>query len=219
MTYVKVCCISSYEEARLAINYGASAIGLVGKMPSGPGVISDELITEIAAKIPPGLSTFLLTSETAANRIIQHIKKVSTNTVQIVDAPETGTYDKIRTEMPWLKIVQVIHVVDEKSIEEAIEISTQVDALLLDSGNPNLKIKVLGGTGQTHNWELSRKIVEKSEVPVFLAGGLNPENVGEAIKKVRPYGVDVCSGVRTNGELDEEKMKNFLQQVYNISKF
>lgn len=212
-TRVKVCCISSIKEASLAIKYGASALGLVGNMPSGPGVISDGLIRGIATKTPPGLSTFLLTSQTTAEGIINHVKKACTNTVQIVDAPEPGTYQQIRTEMPWMKIVQVIHVVDERSVEEAIEVSKHVDALLLDSGNPTLKIKVLGGTGKTHNWELSRTIVEKSKVPVFLAGGLNPENVQEAIVKVRPFGVDVCSGLRTDGLLDEEKLINFMEKV------
>ena len=88
-----------------------------------------------------------------------------------------------------------------------------MDALLLDSGNPNLKVKELGGTGRIHNWDLSRLIVEKAGIPVFLAGGLNPKNVLKAIKIVQPYGVDICSGVRSNNSLDEEKLKAFFHQV------
>lgn len=85
--------------------------------------------------------------------------------------------------------------------------------ILLDSGNPNLEIKELGGTGRVHNWKLSRKIIESISKPVFLAGGLKPENIREAIEKVKPYGVDLCSGVRTNGRLDLEKLGRFFKEV------
>ena len=210
---VKVCCISSIEEAKLAIKYGASAIGLVGNMPSGPGVISDELIAEIARFTPPAVSTFLLSSETSADGIISHCKRTATNIVQIVDEPDPGVYEKIREVIPYIKIVQVIHVMDEKSVVQAINISRHVDALLLDSGNPNSAIKVLGGTGKTHNWQLSRQIVEQIDKPVFLAGGLNSINVADAISLVQPYGIDLCSGVRTNGVLDEKKLQLFMKNA------
>ena len=212
---VKICCISSIEEANLAINYGASAIGLVGNMPSGPGVISDELIMKISKHVPPSISTFMLTSETSANEIIQHHRRTLTNTIQIVDELKEGTYELIKTELPAIKIVQVIHVIDEKSIDEAVKISHFVDALLLDSGNPNLEIKELGGTGRVHNWEISRKIVEQSKVPVFLAGGLTPENVRQAIGQVQPFGLDLCSGVRTDKKLDPKKLEKFFYNVWN----
>ena len=105
---VKICCISSLEEAGLAVQFGASALGLVGQMPSGPGVISDELIFEIARNVPPPIGTFLLTSETDAQAIIQHQKKVSTNTVQIVDALESGTYAEIRHALGGVKLVRCV---------------------------------------------------------------------------------------------------------------
>ncbi|HAN19284.1 MAG: N-(5'-phosphoribosyl)anthranilate isomerase [Bacteroidetes bacterium GWC2_33_15] len=212
---VKICCISSVEEANLAINYGASALGLVGNMPSGPGVIGDELIMKIARIVPPSVSTFMLTSETSANEIIQHHKRTLTSTIQIVDKINESSYVLIKNELPAIKIVQVIHVIDEKTVDEAVKISHLVDALLLDSGNPNLKIKELGGTGRVHNWKLSRKIVEQSKVPVFLAGGLTPENVRQAIDQVQPFGLDLCSGVRTNNKLDPEKLERFFKNVWN----
>ncbi len=210
---VKICCISSLEEARLAVQFGASALGLVGQMPSGPGVISDELIFEIARKVPPPIGTFLLTSETDAQAIIQHQKKVNTNTVQIVDALESGTYAEIRRALSGVKLVQVIHVMDEESLDEAQRIAPEVDAILLDSGNPNLAVKELGGTGRTHNWAVSRRIVESVPVPVFLAGGLKPDNVREAIEAVQPFGLDLCSGVRTKGKLDPFKLEKFFESV------
>jgi phosphoribosylanthranilate isomerase len=213
MIRIKICCISSIAEAQTAISYGADAIGLVGKMPSGQGVITDDLICTIAKSVPPPVATFLLTSETSSGGIVNHHRKVNTNTIQIVDALKLGSYRDIKAKLPNVKIVQVIHVLNEGSIDEALHISEKVDALLLDSGNPNLAVKELGGTGRTHNWALSRKIVEQSKVPVFLAGGLNSENVRKAIDIVRPFAVDVCSGVRTDYKLDERKLEEFFRAV------
>jgi phosphoribosylanthranilate isomerase len=210
---VKICCISSVDEAKMAIDFGASALGLVGKMPSGPGVIDDELIARIAHSVPPAVSTFLLTSETKPENIIAHYKKVYTSTIQLVDALESRDYLTLRRELPGVKLVQVIHVLDENSVAEAIEISESVDAILLDSGNPNLNIKELGGTGRVHNWKLSRQIREQVKVPVFLAGGLNSNNVREAIETVQPFGIDICSGVRSDGKLDKEKLKAFFEML------
>lgn len=212
-TRVKICCISSIEEAKMAIDFGASALGLVANMPSGPGVISDEEILKITKSVPPAISTFMLTSETSADEIIEHHKRTLTNTIQIVDELKEGTYQKIREALPAIKVVQVIHVIDEKTIEEAIRISYFVDALLLDSGNPNKEIKELGGTGRVHNWMLSKKIVEQSKVPVFLAGGLTADNVRQAIEQVQPFGLDLCSGVRTNHQLDPKKLEAFFNNV------
>ncbi|HNX65943.1 MAG TPA: phosphoribosylanthranilate isomerase [Bacteroidales bacterium] len=212
-TRIKICCIKSIEEAKTAISYGASAIGLVAKMPSGPGPISDDLIREIALTVPPPVATFLLTSETSVNEIIRHHHRTNTNTIQIVDALSEGTYIQLKRSLPAIKIVQVIHVTDEDSVKEAIRISKLVDAILLDSGNPKLKIKELGGTGRVHDWKLSRQIRVNSECPVYLAGGLNHENVRQAIEEVRPFAVDVCSGVRTNGNLDVEKLEKFCREV------
>jgi phosphoribosylanthranilate isomerase len=216
ITRIKICCISSEEEARMAIEYGASAIGLVARMPSGPGPISDELIRQIAKTVPPPVATFMLTSETSVKGIIEHHHRTETNTIQIVDALSAGTYSDIKEALPSVKIVQVIHVIDESSVEEALRISEMVDAILLDSGNPKLKIKELGGTGRVHNWKLSRQICERSECPVFLAGGLNPENVRQAIEEVRPFAVDICSGVRTDGRLDKKKLEMFISNVSTL---
>ncbi len=215
-TRIKICCISSLHEAKIAIDHGADAVGLVGKMPSGPGPIPDWLISEIVKTIHPSVASFLLTSEQSSEEIIYHVKRVDTNTVQIVDELTTGDYADIRTALPHLKIVQVIHVTDEKSIEDAVRLSSNVDALLLDSGNPKAPTKTLGGTGNVHNWEISREIVKAINIPVFLAGGLHANNVREAIEKVQPFGVDVCSGVRTEGKLDPGKVEAFIRAVYSI---
>jgi len=213
---IKICCIANIDEAQLAIKSGASAIGLVGHMPSGPGIISDEKIFSIAKNIPPQIDTFLLTSETNAENIINHHKRTNTNSLQLVDSVRTETYQQLRKQIPKTKLVQVIHVINHQSIDEALKISEYVDAILLDSGNPNLTIKELGGTGRTHNWDISKKIVKQSNKPVFLAGGLNPENVRKAIDYVQPYGVDICSGVRTHGKLDQKKIQQFFNEINKI---
>jgi phosphoribosylanthranilate isomerase len=206
---IKICCIQSVDEARMAIRAGASALGLVSAMPSGPGVISEERIAEIAAFVPPPIATFLLTSLQDTDQIIAQHRRCQTNTIQLCDRLNKGTHAELNQALPGIKIVQVIHVTGEESLSEAVEIARHVDALLLDSGNQKLEVKELGGTGRTHNWEISRKIRESVDVPVFLAGGLNPANAAEAVRQVEPFGLDICSGVRTNGKLDERKLQSF----------
>ena len=215
MTKVKVCCISSVEEAQTAIRLGAFAIGLVSEMPSGPGVISEELIAEIAKSVPPEILTFLLTSKQSAKEIVEQHKRCGTNTIQIVDRLVEGTYEELKSELPGINIVQVIHVNDEASIDEAVQVSKHVDFILLDSGNQKLKIKELGGTGRTHDWTISKKIVDAVNVPVFLAGGIQPENIADAVNTVNPFGIDLCSGVRTNGNLDETKLSRLFENLKN----
>jgi phosphoribosylanthranilate isomerase len=201
----------------MAVDFGASALGLVSHMPSGPGVIGDELIAEIAARVPPGIGTFLLTSRQRVNEIVAQQHFCKTNTVQICDHLIDGTHRNLKEALPGISIVQVVHVTGPKSVEEADLASSQVDAILLDSGNQKLAVKELGGTGRTHDWTLSRKIRENIDVPLFLAGGLNAENVARAIDEVGPYGLDVCSGVRSDGKLDEHKLKSFIAASRNFS--
>jgi phosphoribosylanthranilate isomerase len=210
---VKICCIGSLEEARLAISHGASAIGLVSAMPSGPGPIPEELIASIAATVPPSVATFLLTCKQDASAIIEQHRGTKTNTIQIVDKFPRAEYGILRKELPGVKLVQVVHVQDENSVKRAVEVSEYVDAILLDSGNPNLAKKELGGTGRVHDWSISKKVRETVNIPIFLAGGLNSENVAQAIEIVRPFAVDVCSGVRTNERLDEKKLSAFFDAV------
>ena len=213
---VKICCIASREEAALAVAYGADAVGLVSEMPSGPGVISDELAREIAAATPPPVATFLLTSRQSAHSIVEQQRFVRANTLQIVDHLTHGTYRDLRDALPGISLVQVVHVRDEESVAEALRVAPEVDAVLLDSGNQRLAVKELGGTGRTHDWALSRRVVERAGRPVFLAGGLRPENVREAVERVRPFGLDVCSGVRTDGRLDERKLASFFEQIESL---
>ena len=210
---VKICCIGSVDEAALAVECGASALGLVSDMPSGPGVISNERIAEIAAIVPPGIGTFLLTSRQRVADIIEQQHFCRTNTIQICDHLTLGTHRDLKEALPGISVVQVVHVAGPESVEEAARAAAHVDAILLDSGNRKLAVKELGGTGRTHDWTLSRAIRERIGIPMFLAGGLTPENVGQAVEEVGPFGVDVCSGVRTDGKLDASKLERFFAAV------
>jgi phosphoribosylanthranilate isomerase len=211
---VKICCIQSIEEAELAIKYGASAIGLVSEMPSGPGVISEDLIKKIAAAVPSTIHTFLLTSKLDADSIIEQHRKCKTTTLQIVDRVKTNVLIKLKQELPAIRLVQVLHVNGEESITEAKNAAQFIDAILLDSGNQKLAVKELGGTGRTHDWTISRKIRDTVSVPIYLAGGINAKNVLDAAKEVEPFGIDLCSGVRENGKLNEERLEEFFSVLH-----
>lgn len=214
-TRIKICCMASVDEANTAISLGVSAIGLVSRMPSGPGPIEEKLIAEIVDAVGDRVETFLLTCETSASEIVAQQRRTGASTLQLVDRVEEGAHAEIRESLPEIRIVQVIHVAGDESLDEAMEAAKTADALLLDSGNPRLAVKELGGTGRRHDWGVSRRIVESVGVPVYLAGGLNSANVREAIETVRPYGVDVCSGVRTNGSLDPKKAADLINAVHN----
>jgi phosphoribosylanthranilate isomerase len=211
--FIKICCMASREEARLAISAGASAVGLVSAMPSGPGPIADALIADIAAVVPPPIATFLLTCRQDADSIVEQHATCRTSTLQLVDSVAPRELQKIRAELPGIKVVQVIHVGGEESIDEARSVAPFIDALLLDSGNQKLAVKELGGTGRVHDWRISRRIRETVDVPLFLAGGLNAGNVAAAVAAVQPHGVDVCSGVRTDGKLDARKLRDFVSAI------
>lgn len=212
-TRVKICCIAGVEEMQLAVRYGASAVGLVSAMPSGPGPIDDATIAAITPLVPPGVASFLLTCCQEAPGIIAQQRRLRANTLQLVDQLPVDAYRELREALPGIHLVQVVHVMDEEAVAEAELASYFADAILLDSGNPRLPVKELGGTGRRHDWSISRRIRRAIDKPLWLAGGLTPANVREAIETVQPFGVDVCSGVRTDGKLDEAKLATFMNAV------
>jgi phosphoribosylanthranilate isomerase len=215
--HVKICCIADVAEARLAIDAGAAALGLVSTMPSGPGVIDEATIAAVAASTPPPIATFLLTALQQADPIVDQHARCRTSVLQLVDAVAPGELRRLRATLPAVKLVQVIHVTGPDSVDEAAAVAPLVDALLLDSGNPALAVKELGGTGRVHDWALSRAIRERVGVPVWLAGGLRPDNVAEAVRTVRPWGLDLCSGVRSGGRLDAAKLGAFMRALHGTA--
>jgi len=210
---IKICCIQSVAEGRLALKLGATAIGLVSGMPSGPGPIPEDLITKIVAALPPRANTFLLTSLRDPTAIIDQHRQCKTKTIQLCDRIAVSAYPLLRQALNGISLVQVVHVAGEPSLEEAVRAARHVDMLLLDSGRPDARRKELGGTGRTHDWSVSARIAREVEIPVLLAGGLTETNVALAYRTVRPAGVDVCSGIRIDGRLDENKARAFIGAV------
>jgi phosphoribosylanthranilate isomerase len=207
---MKVCCIASRDEAALAAAHGADAIGLVSEMPSGPGPIPEETIIDIAVHAPRGPHRVLLTALTHPRAIAEQVYRCGVDAVQLVDNIGDWNAERLRDFLRDRLIIQVVHVRGDGEIAYAQRAATWwADAILLDSGNPDATVRELGGTGRTHDWSISRAIVESVPVPVFLAGGLHPGNVAEAVAAVRPYGVDVCSRLRTEGRLDTAKLAAF----------
>ncbi len=197
----------------MAVDAGADALGFVSHMPSGPGVIADDSIASIAPNVPPGVATFLLTSLRSAEEILGQLARCRTNTVQLCDRVVAAEHARLRIAEPAVRRVQVVHVVGPESVAEAIDAAQHADAILLDSGRPDAEDKSLGGTGRRHDWEVSRSIRDTIDRPLYLAGGLTAENVAEAMARVAPFGVDVCSGVRTDGRLDAQRLEDFVAAV------
>jgi phosphoribosylanthranilate isomerase len=212
-TRVKICCIASRAEAELAVSLGADVLGLVGAMPSGPGVIDDDLARAIALATPPPVATFLLTSRERGDDLVDHVERCAPTAVQIVRHVAIEAHEILAKRVPHVRRVQVLHVEDERALDLVDTYAPHVHAFLLDSGRPSAAVPELGGTGRVHDWNISADLVRRSPVPVFLAGGLTPDNVARAIATVRPYGLDICSGVRTHGALDGSKLRAFMTRV------
>ena len=210
---VKICCITDEDEAALAVRSGAAALGVVSKMPSGPGMIDDRTIAGIVRQVPPGVATFLLTAEREAAAMIDQQRRCRANVLQLVDRVDPAVYEHLRRALPGVALVQVVHVVDASAIDEALQLAEHVDAILLDSGAPAAAIPELGGTGRVHDWRVSAALRGRVSKPVYLAGGLRPDNVVAGIRTVRPFGVDLCSGVRSAGRLDPQKLQSFMDAV------
>lgn len=214
---IKVCCIASEQEAWMAIDAGTDALGLVTAMPSGAGVITDDVAASIALMTPPGVDTFLLTCRRDAYSVVEQHRSIRTTTIQLVARVELRELARIRDALPGVRLVQVIHVQGEVSLRMAQSVVGHVDAVLLDSGHPTATTKELGGTGRRHDWSISRRIRETLNIPVFLAGGLTPGNVGQAVREVGPYGIDVCSGLRVDGSLDGHLLIEFFRSARHFS--
>ncbi len=214
---VKICCIRSPEEAQLAVSFGAAALGLVSEMPVGPGELPERMIRDIVTALPESTGTFLLTAVTDPDRLIEKAHACAVNTLQLWDPLAPPDYARLRAALPGVSIVQAIHVIDRSAVDQAIAAARQADALVLDSSNPQVPFRWESQAGRTHDWDISREIVETVDCPVLLAGGLSSENVEFAVRTVRPYGVDVCTGVRSDDALDRRKVVSFFEALRRIS--
>ncbi|WGF88743.1 phosphoribosylanthranilate isomerase [Marinivivus vitaminiproducens] len=210
---VKICCISDADEMRAAVRAGADALGFVSAMATGPGVIDEDRIAAMATGVPPPVARVLLTSALDADAIVAQALLCRPDVLQLVDYHDADILVALRTALPSIRLMPVVHVTGDESVDLARRLAESADALLLDSGNPYLPVKELGGTGRVHDWAISRTIVDTVPCPVFLAGGLRPDNVAQAVAMVRPFGLDICTGVRTGGRLDVAKLEAFMSAV------
>lgn len=204
---VKVCCIASEPEAALAARLGADLLGLVGPMPTGPGVIDLPTARRISLSAPLWARPILLTSSETASAIQADADEARVQAVQVVR--HIAAEQAAALARAPLHYVQVIHVEDAGALDLIDVYAPYCAAFLLDSGRP--KEEAFGGTGVRHDWSISAAFVRRAPRPVFLAGGLTPDNVGAAIALVAPFGVDVCSGLRPEGGLDAERLASFLR--------
>jgi phosphoribosylanthranilate isomerase len=214
---VKICCISSIGEAETALACGADALGLVSSMPSGPGVIPETLIAEIADAVSDRARSVLLTSQTVPGAIADQYVRCRVNAIQLCEWISRESRFELRSLLPDPFIMQVVHVTGQEALPKARNAQNHVDAILLDSGTLTGDKRELGGTGRTHDWDVSRQIRDEVDVPVFLAGGLQASNVVAAVESVDPEWLDVCSGVRTDGNLDVLKLQAFMSELRRYS--
>ena len=193
----------------MASEIGADWLGLVGPMPSGPGILTLEEARAIAAGCVGRARPILLTSELRASAILRDAAFVGVDAVQVVQHIEPDEAAALASAD--ITYVQVIHVEGPQALDLIEHYAPHCDSFLLDSGKPSRN--TLGGTGNTHDWSVSAEFMRRAGKPVFLAGGLNPHNVAEAIQQVRPDGVDICSGLRRDGRLDPELLNAFMAEV------
>ena len=205
---VKVCGMTRVEDAHAAVAAGAHAIGcLVGLDYDAPDRVEPGVARAIFASVPPRVERVLVTHRTAVVDVVELARETGASVVQLHGAFPLEAISELRLRAPQLAVVKCAHVVDEGSIEEALRAAGAADRVLLDSRTADR----IGGTGRIHDWSISARIVQRSPKPVILAGGLDPDNVAGAIAQVRPWGVDVNSGVRgPDGCRSHERIRAFV---------
>ncbi len=213
MTYVKICGIRRLEDALAAVSYGADAVGvLVGQQHHSPDFLAPSAAAAIVAALPPPITSVMVTHLAEPDEIVALARSVGVTAIQLHGETSPAQAAEVKSRLPSIKTFKAIHVVDHQSIDAARQYAGTVDAIVLDT--VNVATDQVGGTGRTHDWSISRQIVERLAVPVVLAGGLHPDNVGEAIRQVRPYGVDVNSGTKgPDGFKDHAALKRFIDNA------
>ena len=204
---IKVCGIRNIEEALGAVDAGANTIGmLTGLLYPAEDEISPEKAGSIAAALPDGIRPVLVTHILDPEEASEIAAFTGVSAVQIHnDMPADGLI-RLRGLLPGVLIIKAIHVVDSDSITDARLYEKYADMLLLDTKTND----GIGGTGITHDWSISKRIVEAVHKPVILAGGLNPDNIEEAVALVRPAGIDANSGLENeNGSKNFNKIRAF----------
>ena len=210
---IKVCGIKRVEDAIMAAYCGADAIGLVvGQKHNSDDFIDKHLAQKIVKECPPYISPVLVTELDDAKEISNLVYKIGITSIQLHSDCTVDCIISLRKIFPHIKIIKNFHVTGLGVIHAMKPFESVVDAFILDT--LDLANGKVGSTGLVHDWNISRNIVKEISRPVILAGGLTPENVGEAIRFVKPYGVDASSGLKgSNGFKDETKVTNFVYRA------
>ncbi|MCO4771258.1 MAG: phosphoribosylanthranilate isomerase [Deltaproteobacteria bacterium] len=207
---IKICCISSEQEVAIAVAGGADLLGFVAPPLGGLGVIPVERIAELISLVPPGCVAVLLTGLTGFEDIANQVRLARPDGVQLVRSTTPETRRALREAFPGLRLLQVVHVHGEDAIDDALAAQEHSHGLVLDSAVLGGPTEQLGATGTTHDWSISARVVAAVDVPVYLAGGLSAANAAQARRVVGSFGLDLCSSVRTQGRLDQDKVSAFV---------
>lgn len=202
MTKVKICGITNLEDALLSAKFGADALGF-NFYEKSPRHISPESAREIIDQLPDGVLKVGVFVNEGLDNIVEIAHKTKLNAIQLhgEESPEFTNELKAKTGLDMIKAFRVLKEFDVENTKKY-----DVDAILLDAYSPN----EYGGTGETFDWEVAKRI----EAKLYLAGGLSPENVADAIRAVRPYAVDACSCLeRSKGVKDRDKLERFIENA------
>ena len=214
---IQIAGVSSIEDSIRLINLGVEGLGFTLRLPSGiHDNLTEEKARQIIAELPPFVGSVLISYITNPIEAVDFCKYLGVNTIQLHAPVEKGVMAEIKKHLPNIKIIKSVNVIDESAVDEAKKYAEEADAIILDTYDP--KSGRHGATGLTHDWTISRKIVESCNKPVILAGGLNPDNVAEAIRKVQPWGVDVHTGIENpDGSPNHKKAVDFVKNVRNLT--
>jgi phosphoribosylanthranilate isomerase len=212
--YVKICGIRRAEDALIAAELGADAIGLLaGQRHNSPDFVSATIARDISRALPPSVEAVLVTHIKEIDELERLLQESEITTIQLHSEIALSPVESLRGRLPHLKIFKSVNIISADSVAYPEAFAQLVDGFVLDS--INVATGQIGGTGKTHDWSVSREIVMRyPEIPIILAGGLNSENVRSAIERVRPFGVDVNSGTKAaDGFKDPRKMEAFIIQA------
>jgi len=209
---VKFCGTASLADMQSAIDAGCDAVGFImGVTHQSSDFVTPAEAAKMIRHLPPFIEPVAVTHLQETNDLIRLVRDSRCTTLQIQDTVEPSGIDTIRDALPYLKVLKAVHVMDESAIPTAKRYEPYADALILDTRTR----EKIGGTGIPHDWNISATIVANSAIPVILAGGLTPENVASAIRKVRPYGVDVHTGIKKDGVRSPERTLAFAREARN----
>ncbi len=206
---IKICGITSVYDARMVCSFPIHAIGL-NFVKRSKRRISLRTAKEILAKIPPLVEPVLIFENEKISEVIYTAVTLGVNTLQLHGSETVSYCHDLKRFNKYLKIIKALPT-KEASVSQLNAYKKVCDCFLLDSYD---RKDQMGGTGKPSDWSIAQEIVSKTRLPVILAGGLNPYNVNSAIKRVKPFGIDVNSGVESKvGKKDKSMVERLFEEL------